>query len=105
MTSDQERLNKRIRETIALLSEDELVEILKTSKSEYGPYALKVARDELTRRRLKPRPPVPVSAVENLSSELDAEKAGTRNVSGCYIEMWSDKNYEGEYKKARRGQA
>lgn len=90
MASGEKRLKKRVRETIAALSDDELERMAKGSKSEYTAYALRMARDEL-KRRTKKEPP------RESASIFDDHSADPVKASGCYIELWREKNYEGEY--------
>ena len=90
MGPDQKRLRKRVRETIAALPDDELERMARGSKSEYTAYALRAAREELKKRKEAKLPCESASIFDDLSS--DPVKA-----SGCYIELWREKNYEGEY--------
>lgn len=90
MGSDRKHLRKRVRETIAALSDEELERMTSGLKSDYTPYALKAARDELKKRRKSERAPQSASIFDDTS--VDPCKA-----SGCYIELWREKNYEGEY--------
>lgn len=52
--SDQESLNKAIRETVSGLSDDDLSEILKAPKPQYTAFARQVAEEEIARRKTKP---------------------------------------------------
>jgi hypothetical protein len=95
--SDQESLNKRIRETLSGLSDEDLINILRTTAKNYTPFAHQVAEEELSRRRQ-------LKATRNSFFEVGvAGKGALRNRpaddkhSGCYVEVWSDKNFEGEY--------
>jgi len=97
--SKQESLNKRIRETISSLSDDDLVNMQRASPRNYTPFARQVLEEELTRRRrmkagMKDSPGV---------SAADPDPVTLREVprrirhADCYIEVWSDKNFEGEH--------
>lgn len=113
MTSLQEDLNRRIRETVSNLSDEELIEMLRASDSDYTPFALKVAREELAKREqfklvLQQTEQEPIKQIDlpNAPATLTAplgDDLGSaeddwigRESSGCYIEVWQDKNFEGE---------
>ena len=97
MGSDQESLNKRIRETISGLSDEDLSEMLNASAPQYTAFARQIAKEEITERRQGSRTPrkgsLPdPSALEELREQSDRDKR-----TGCYIEVWSEKNFEGEH--------
>jgi hypothetical protein len=91
--SKQESLNKRIRETISRLSDEDLVNLLRASPQTHTPFARQVAEEEVARRR----------ELKATSGARDADPAALRKEAArdkradCYIEVWSDKNFEGEY--------
>ena len=92
MGSKQNFLNKRIRETISCLSDEDLVNLLGASPQTHTPFARQVAEEEVARRR----------EMKATSGARDADPAALRKEAGdkradCYIEVWSDKNFEGEY--------
>ena len=93
MGSKQESLNKRIRETISCLSDEDLDNMLGASPQTHTPFARQVAEEEVARRR----------EMKVTSQARDADPATLRKESArdkradCYIEVWSDKNFEGEY--------
>jgi hypothetical protein len=97
MNSDRGYLNKRVRETISALPDEKLIMMLNAPSPDYTPYALQAAREELSKRRQKNTPPQPISAVDNSYSGPVQEDSLRGRSKGCYIELWSDKNYEGEY--------
>lgn len=112
MTSNQQHLNRRIRQTLSNLSDEKLIEILYTSASDYTPFALKVAREELAKReqfKLVVQQTEPIEQMElpdpivTLTVPLEGEpgsveEGSTGGESGrCYIEVWQDRNFEGEY--------
>jgi hypothetical protein len=91
--SKQASLNKRIRETISCLSDEDLVNMLGASPQTHTPFARQVAEEEVARRR----------EMKATLRDRDADPATLRKESSrdkradCYIEVWSDKNFEGEY--------
>jgi hypothetical protein len=50
MSSKREQLSCRIRETISNLSDDDLIKILESPQSDYLPFAMEVAREEIIKR-------------------------------------------------------
>jgi hypothetical protein len=50
MNSNQENLNARVRDTISSISDEDLLKMLKATTRDYTPYALAVAREELSKR-------------------------------------------------------
>ena len=51
MGSKQESLNKRIRETVSCLSDEDLANMLGASPQTHTPFARQVAEEEVARRR------------------------------------------------------
>ena len=114
MASNQEHLNRRIRQTVSNLSDEELIEMLQTSASDYTPFALKVAREELAKReqfklalqqteqepikQMELSDPIPAltELVEGEPGSVEKDSTGGK-IGRCYIEVWQDKNFEGEY--------
>jgi len=93
--SDRESLNRRIRETVSELSDDALHEMLETSTKQYTVFAREVAEEELSRRRQR-------TANNRFVAGPDVEPESVREKtkakrSGCFIEVWSDRNFEGEH--------
>lgn len=84
MRSNKESLNKEIRETVCDLPDEILREMQHTCN--YTPFARRVAAEELARRRQDE------AAQRNVSRIPDSQKQ-----AACYVEIWSDKNFEGEY--------
>jgi len=93
MTGDPNHIEEAVRETLAGLSDRDL--ILRTQSREYTEFAREAAREELARRtRVQPSQPVQVpdsSVEESLRPASQAEGAG------CYIDLWKDKDYEGKH--------
>jgi len=95
--SKQESLNKRIRETVSGLSDEDLVGLVRSSTPNYTPFARQVAQEELSRRRQMNAIQKGASPVPNAEpGVLSEDSAGDRR-AGCYIEVWSEKNFEGEH--------
>jgi len=95
--SKRESLSKRIRETLSNLSDEELAKMLRAPAQDYTPFARRAAEEEVWRRER-------TKATELASGEPPIIDPGAfRNESpvdrraGCYIELWSGKNFEGEY--------
>jgi hypothetical protein len=90
--SKQKSLNKRIRETISCLSDEDLDNMLGASPQTHTPFARQVAEEEVARRR----------EMKTTSGARDADPAALRKEAAgdkradCYIEVWSDKNFDGE---------
>lgn len=114
MTSNQEHLNRRIRETVSNLSDEELSEMLHAAANNYTAFALKVARDELAKREqfkliLQRTEQGAIKQMERsdstatLAAPQEGEPGSVEedstggNSSRCYIEVWQEKNFEGEY--------
>ena len=97
MGSKQESLNKRIRETISSLSDEDLASMRRASAGNYTPFAHQVLEEELARRkRIKVSVDEPTLVTEVDPAHLPGKAAADKR-SGCYIEVWSDKNFEGEH--------
>lgn len=89
MNSKKEALNKRVRETISGLSDEALTALVQNSPLDYTPYALRIAREELKKRKnLKS-----LNADDRALRQVDDEKSQT----GCYVEVWGEKNFEGDH--------
>ena len=93
MGSKQKLLNKRIRETISCLSDEDLVNMLGASPQTHTPFARQVAEEEVARRM---ETKVTSRAGDADPVTLRKESAGDKRAD-CYIEIWSEKNFEGEY--------
>jgi len=92
--SKQESLNKRIRETVSSLSDEELLDMVNAPS--YTPFARRVASEEVSRRKR-------TKATQEVSPEFAMPDPGAFRKetpeykhAGCYIELWSDKEFEGE---------
>lgn len=96
MGSDRESLNKRIRETVSELSEDALYEMLRASTQRYTAFARQVAEEELSRRKQR-TPNNQFVAGPSVEPESLREKTDNDKRSGCFIELWSERNFEGEH--------
>jgi len=94
--SDRESLNKRIRETVSELSDDALYEMLRAPTQQYTAFARQVAEEVLRRRRQR-------TEYNRFAEGSDVEPKSLREKtdkdkrSGCFIEVWSEKNFEGEH--------
>ncbi|HJQ67799.1 MAG TPA: hypothetical protein VKA70_02435 [Blastocatellia bacterium] len=88
MSSKKEALNKRVRETISALPDEALQNLVQNSPLQYTPYALQVAREELKKRK----------KLKSLRADDQAlRQAGDEILqAGCFIEVWREKNFEGE---------
>ena len=99
MSSERDRLNERIRQTIRNLRDEDLIHVAQSKSGEYTQFAIKVAKSEIQRRggedelweRLKQQP----RQDEFINAALLSPPAG-RPSTGCYIEAWRYKNFEGE---------
>jgi hypothetical protein len=91
MIGDPNHLEKAVRETLAELSDREL--IWRTQSGEYTEFARRAAREELEKRR-RVRSAGSNSKQDNVDEgrELSPTEAG-----GCYVDLWRDKSYEGEH--------
>jgi hypothetical protein len=104
VNSEREKLNARIRQTITNLHDEDLLHVARSTSGEYTRFALEVAKAEMDRRggaqaltqRLKQhsagKTPGEITFVR--ASRLQPKTA--RPSSGCYIEVWRDKDFEGE---------
>ena len=92
MGSKTKALHKRVRETISGLPDEALANIVQHSPRDYTPFALQVAREESAKRKkLKSRRK---AAVKDDKSQADQSGSDS---TGCYVEIWREKNFEGEY--------
>ena len=91
MSSKQDYLDERIRETISGLSDEKLVDMQRSTANNYTPFARQVLEEELRRRRMKRADPdsAPVSD--------EAGMTANDHRRGCYIDFWDGKNFEGEH--------
>lgn len=92
MGSKKEALNKQVRETISGLTDEALVNLIRHSPLDYTPFALQAAREELSnRKRLK--------SLRKDAAGVDKSRAGDggSDSTGCFIEIWREKNFEGEH--------
>jgi Beta/Gamma crystallin len=99
--SKQESLNRRIRETLSSLSDDDLVNMRRTTMQNYTPFARQVAEEEISRRRrMKAARTEDASVVHAADPStlrtLRTQAAGDKRAD-CYIEVWTEKNFEGEH--------
>lgn len=98
MGSKQESLNRRIRETISRLSDDDLVNMRRETAQNYTPFAHAVAEEEISRRReMKAVRREKASGTHNADPATLRTKAAGDDRPDCYIEVWTEKNFEGEH--------
>ena len=92
MGSKKEALNKQVRETISSLPDEALIKLVRHSPLDYTPFALQAAREELAKRKK-------LKSLRKAVSKEDKSQAecSSSDYSGCYIEIWRDKNFEGDY--------
>lgn len=104
MGHEQEKLNERIRKTIADMRDEDLIQLVQSPHGEYTAFARKAARREVARRgglealrrnvsegrsAKTPREPEYVRAPK--------EKVPSAGVaSGCYIDVWQDESFQGD---------
>lgn len=99
MSSDRDRLNERIRQTIRNLRDEDLIHVAQSKSGEYTQFAIKFAKSEVQRRggedalweRLKEKP----HQDEFINAAL-LRPPSAQPSTGCYIEVWRFKNFEGE---------
>jgi len=99
VSSERDKLNERIRQTIRNLRDEDLIHVAQSKSGEYTQFALKVAKSEVQRRggedelweRLKQQP----RQDEFINAAL-LRPPTARPSTGCYIEAWRYKNFEGE---------
>ncbi len=87
MGSKKEALNKRVRETISGLPDEALIKLIRHSPLDYTPFALQAAREELSKRK----------KLKSLCKDASGESNPQADSGGCYVEIWRDKNFEGDY--------
>lgn len=97
MGSDRESLNKRIRETVSGLSDDDLSEMMRAPSPEYTEFARQVAADELGKRRQARTTNYDFASDPDIDPGALREQSNKERGPGCYIEVWSEKNFEGEH--------
>jgi hypothetical protein len=88
----EESLNKQIRETISETSDEELKMMLNASAGQFTPFALDAAREELSRRAQ-----MKATQISQVPGDVPCATFGSDKRADCYIEIWSDKNFGGEY--------
>ena len=104
MDSERDRLHDKIRETISNLRDEDLIHVVQSTSGEYTRFARDVARGEIERRggeaALKRRltEQMALKAVREAESITATRlKPLTGQIhTECYIEVWQDKNFEGE---------
>lgn len=97
MGSKRQAFNKRVRETISSLPFDALVNIVQNSSPSYTPFALRVAREELAKRKQGKSLHQDIAALRKANNDPVQASERHGDSSGCYIELWRDKNFEGDY--------
>jgi hypothetical protein len=90
--SKEESLQEEIRETVSSLSDQELSSMVSDRRQQFTEFARSVAREELRRRR----------GIKSAVSDRVGQPAGEAHEaisdsSNCYIEVWTQKNFEGEH--------
>jgi hypothetical protein len=102
--SEQEKLNERIRETISSLPDRELLHVVDSTSGQYTRFAVEVARGEIARRggegalrkRLSQGRAGKAPGEPGLLRAPKEKPAPAGAATGCYIEVWRDKDFEGE---------
>lgn len=94
MGSRRESLNKRVRETVSRLSDEELVKLL--SEPSHTPFARRVAWEEISKRKRLKETDELASGVLMVDPGAFRKDSSGDPRAGCYIEFWSDKEFEGE---------
>jgi len=89
VTSGRNRFEEGVLETLASLSNDQLIKITQ-APHEYTPFAITAARRELARRRSSASDP------QSATDDLFSSKPHSTQLSGCYVELWRDAGFEGE---------
>jgi hypothetical protein len=97
MSSKKRAFNKRIRETITRLPDDALVDIVKNSPRDYTPYALQVARGELSKRKQMEVLHKEIGALRKTNEDKSEAAQPYPDSSDCFIELWRDKNFAGDH--------
>jgi hypothetical protein len=103
VSSERDKLNERIRQTIRNLRDEDLIHVAHSTSGEYTRYALDVAKAEIEKRggpdalrkRLKEQASKSPGTDEFIRAARLRPLSG-RSSTGCYIEVWRDKNFEGE---------
>jgi hypothetical protein len=95
--SDQESLNKAIRETVSGLSDDDLSEMLSAPAPQYTAFARQVAEEELANRKQARSTHNSIASDPKMVPRSLREQSNREQRAGCYIDVWSDNNFEGEH--------
>jgi hypothetical protein len=103
VSSNRDKLNDRIRRTIRNLRDEDLIHVAHSKSGEYTQFAIKVAKAEVEMRggenelweRVKQQPRKSPGHDEFINAAL-LRPPDARPSTGCYIELWRDKNFEGE---------
>lgn len=104
MGSDSDKLHDRIRETITNLRDEDLLHVVQSTSGEYTRFARDVAHEEIKRRggeaALRKRLiDEPASKAAERAESLRASRLKPLSAlisTECYIEVWQEKNFEGE---------
>ena len=104
MNSEGEKLNERIRQTIRNLRDEDLLHVASSTSGEYTRFALEVAKTEIAQRggehalrqRLKEHSAGKTPGETQFVRASQLKPKTARASSGCYIEVWRDKDFEGE---------
>jgi hypothetical protein len=96
-SSKREALHRRVRETISSLPDDALMNVVQNSPRNYTPFALRVARDELKKRRQGKSLHKDRAAVSKSKDDDSQRVERHTDPAGCYVELWRDRNFEGDY--------
>jgi len=97
LASDRESLNKAIRETISGLSDDDLSEMLSAPAPQYTAFARQVAEEELAKRKQARSMHNSIASDPKMDPRALREQSNREPRAGCYIEVWSENNFEGEH--------
>jgi len=101
MESEQEEFNSSVCENIVALSDEELKAILNSSRHKYTEFAVRIARTEARMRGLFAAHD---ANAEGSDTNHNGEKRsrqkkkhlGSRSSIGCYVQVWREKNFQGE---------
>ena len=104
MDRDEEKLTHRIRGTMMNMHDEDLMHVIQSGQHEYTQVALRVARQEIARRggkralkrRLGETPALGSHREGKLTSTPADDSPTSGESTGCYIEVWRDKDFEGE---------
>jgi hypothetical protein len=94
MSGDPNHIEEAVRETLASLSDRQL--ITRTQSAEYTEFARQAAREEMAKRS-RARAARSHSALSGSNAETEDREDSSRDATGCYIDLWQSKSYDGEH--------